>query len=217
MTDQSPKRVTAAIPDQSRRTAKARKFYAISEDYVKGGAAGYEIANRDAVLEDRIVFDRPLGGRGFPDYPVAPRLLFDKKFGRPVRDLERREGFWLVSDRTKAVFENVDPDAFAFLRCDVQLPDGSEGPRHWLCDVLPDLDAVDEGRSTVKIEYQSSGKKLYDIMAPTSLRFREEIVGKRHIFRLTHLITQIICDEIFRQACKDAGLTGIRFREASTS
>ncbi|MEN2470077.1 imm11 family protein [Burkholderia sp. GS2Y] len=215
MTEKSPNDLAAAVPPRSRRTAKAGKFFAVS-DVLGRGSAGYEIVNRDAVLQNTTakIFVRPLGGRGFPDYPVAPRLLFDKKFGRPVRDLERREGFWLVSDRAKVVFESIDPDAFAFLRCEVQFLDGSDGPVYWLCDVLPDLDAVDEARSIVEIKYESNGEKYYSFMKPTSLEFHRDLIESRHIFRLTRFMPKIICDEIFRQACKDEGLTGIRFREA---
>ena len=145
---------------------------------------------------------------------IRPLLVFDKKFGRRVRDVERREGFWLVSDRAKSVFESIDPDAFAFLRCEVRLRDGSEGPRYWLCDVLPVLDAVDESSSVVTIAHWENGDKYYDFMKPTSLKFNEKVVGEHRIFRLAFLKGRIICDEAFKRGCKNAGLTGLMFRDA---
>lgn len=47
--------------------------------------------------------------------------------------------------------------------------DGSVAPTYWLCDVLRLLDAVDEEKSRVKIEYPAQDHKLYNLMGgPTS-------------------------------------------------
>lgn len=46
----------------------------------------------------------------------------------------------------------VDPEAFAFVECDSRLADGSKGPKHFLCDVVREVDALDEEASRLKIE-----------------------------------------------------------------
>jgi hypothetical protein len=131
-------------------------------------------------------------------------------------DWEIYHAYWVVSDPMKSVLETLDPEGVTFVRCETRHPDGSAGPTCWLCDVIRVLDAVDEQRSRVKIEYDPTGShKRYDLMGGADLFFREEIVGAAHIFRLRFLLPKIICDQSMKDVCKDAGLKGIGFREAA--
>jgi hypothetical protein len=92
----------------------------------------------------------PPGRRGFRDYPEMPRFLFDKSVGRLPQDLEQFHAYWLVSDRTKSVFEAVDLARFAVLACDVRLPCGDyDGPPYWLCDVVRVLDAHSKSETRI--------------------------------------------------------------------
>ena len=77
--------------------------------------------------------------------------------------------YWLVTERMKSVLETLDREAFAFLKCMVQFPDGSEAPPHWLCDVIRVLDSVDEERSEVSILTADNGKKIYNFMGDVNL------------------------------------------------
>lgn len=70
-----------------------------------------------------------------PDYREPPLLLFDKKFGRPARDVENQDGLWFVTSAMKAFLERVDPGACEFRKCDTVWSSGEAGPEYWLCSV----------------------------------------------------------------------------------
>jgi hypothetical protein len=157
-----------------------------------------------------------------PHFVEPPRFVFDKRIGGLPRDLESYYGFWLVSDKTKAVLEAVDPQGVSFALCDMRVPHGTyEGPRYWLCDVLRVLDAVDEAHSRLITgirddeRYRDFGKKFYSFAGGAELVFRETVVGKAHVFRMAYDESVVICDRELRDACKAAGLMGVSFREAS--
>ena len=210
------------MPDEAVKVAKgirkpkARKFYQVRPDFRSAGLAGFQVENLSRLLLGRLALGPAPGRRGFPSYPEAPRLLFDKKLGRAPRDLEQYHDYWLISDRMKTVLEAVDPDGGAFVRCEVRLRDGEPGPAYWLCDVIRVLDAVDEAASQLMI-LERAGQKLYAIMGGTKLTFREDAVGSAHVCRLTYSIATVICDQTFKDSCKSAGLKGIAFTDVNNS
>jgi len=160
-----------------RRPAKKQKFY-IMTGVISTRGGGLELLNGETLFHGGPpIFVPPLGRRGFRDYPVAPLFLSDKKLGRTDWDFEGYCGYWLISDRMKIVLERVDPGAFAFLKCRVELPDGSDGPVHWLCDVVRVLDALDEERSKIRIGVADDGSKVYNSLGVTRLIFKEDAVG----------------------------------------
>jgi hypothetical protein len=183
-------------------------------DFTRGGAPGYLIENKPTLLMGRRVLMPEPGQQGFPNYPEPPRVLFDKKLGRPPRDLEECSGYWLISDRLKTVLETVDPAGVAFVRCEVRLRGGEPGPTYWLCDVVRVLDAVDEMASRLRI-YDEQGRKKYSLVGGASLVFKEDVVGSAHVFRITHAKSLVICDQHLKDSCKAAGLKGIKFRDAA--
>jgi len=201
-------------PHAPKRKSKARKFYAISPDYRRGGIAGFRIENREKLLQGLLVLGPPSGRRGFPDYPEPPRVLIDKKIGRPLRDIEQCSGYWLISDPMKAVLEEVDREAFAFVQCEVQRPPGESEPGYWLCDVIRILDALDESASDVKI-YDENGIKTYSLLGAHKLVFNEATVGSAHAFRMSVRDPLVICDQQVKDACGAAGVKGAYFRDAA--
>lgn len=198
------------------RKPKRRKFYDMGPNFRLGGPPGYEIENENTLSKGLGLLCAPPGRRGFPDYPEPPRVVLDKKLGRSPRDLEQCHEYWLISDRMKAVLQAVDPEAFAFVRCEVRFADGKEGPAYWLCDVMRILDAVDEvaSRLTINID-QTRGQKVYSLRGGASLVFKEDVVAPAHIFRMAHLEPVIFCDQHLKNACKAAGLKGITFKDAA--
>jgi hypothetical protein len=198
-----------------------RKFYHMTYDY-RGGLAGLQLQNREVLEPGQKVLEAPPGRRGFPNYPELPLFLFDRKLGRTPRDVELFNDYSLISDRTKAVFQAIDPNAFAFVRCEVTLPQGNyDGPDYWLCDVIRVLDALDETRSRLKIErrgepgYGYAGEKHYGLVGACELVFREDVIGDAHVFRMAYGEGIVICDDVLKNACKIAGLKGVTFEEAS--
>ena len=195
---------------------RKRKLYDMSFDFNKGGMPGYSLDNLD-----RGRLGPPPGQRGFPNYPEPPRFLFDKRAGDLPSDLEQFDFYWLVSDRTKSVFQAVDPSGFDFIACEVRVPGAEyDGPAYWLCDVVRVLDALDEAQSRLKIgvrddkAYSDFGKKYYSLAGGAELAFREDAIGGAHVFRMAYLEAMVICDQALKDACKVAGLKGIRFKDA---
>jgi Protein of unknown function (DUF1629) len=152
------------------------------------------------------------GRRAFPDYPEPPRVLFDRKSHRPPRDLEDCAGYWLISDRAKQLFETLNSRGFAFFKCETRFTNGESGPDYFLCDVVRELDALDEQASRrFEIRHDSEGRK-YSFKMDASLVFKEDVVGAAHIFHVAYF-GPVICDQSLRDAWKAAGLKGIWFHE----
>jgi hypothetical protein len=128
-----------------------------------------------------------------------------------INDFAEYSGYWFISDRTKKVLERLDLNAFAFLKCGVQLRDATNGLRRWLCDVVRVLDALDEEHSEVTIGVSDLGTKTYYIPMSENVFFKEARISPHHIFRLMHTESYIVCDEEMKLACKAAALTGIEF------
>ena len=200
-----------------------RRFYETGPNYGLAGQPGLAMENARVLAPDTGVLE-PRPGRGFPNYPEPPRFLFDKKIGVAPKDIELFHHFWLISDRMKTVFEVVDPTGFAFVACDIRVPQGHyTGPQYFLCDVVRVLDAVDETRSRLKIGivddpiYRDFGLKRYSILVEggAKLVFREEVVASAHVFRMAHMDATVISDQVLKDACKTAGVAGILFRDAS--
>jgi hypothetical protein len=189
-----------------------RKFY-IVERRVTANPSGFDLANEDAQFEDRLprIMSPPDGQRGFPDYPVAPLFVCDPRRAPVHWDFEVYLNYWFISERTKTLLENLDRDAFAFLRCDVRHPDGGDGPPRWLCDVVRVLDALDEQKSQVRIGTADDGSKFYGSAGRVNLVFKEDLVGPHPIFRMRHAESTVICDDRLVTACKAARIVGVRF------
>ncbi|MFB6451759.1 imm11 family protein [Bradyrhizobium tunisiense] len=156
----------------------------------------------------------PPPGRGFVPYPETPRLVIDKSLGRAPADWELFHDYRLVSDRMKSLLEELDLEGVRFVRCETRYRDGRAAPTYWLCDVVRVLDAVDEAKSVLEIEYPTPGRKVYNLRGRSSLVFKEDSVGAAHIFRLLFYPT-IICDQVTKDACKEAGMKGIGFTDAT--
>ena len=193
------------------QTIKRRKFYRVTRKHVARGS-GFELLNGAALFtEHPKALLPPLGQRGFREYPEMPVFLADARLGLIHRDFEEYSGYWFISDGMRTVLECIDPNAFAFLKCRVQLRDGADGPIRWLCDVVRVLDALDEEHSKVTIGASDLGSKTYYIQMHGHVFFRGEEVGSNHIFRAMYTDAYIVCDEEMKVACKAAHLTGIEF------
>ena len=200
-------------PDSRRRKAKAHKFYVVGLDFRFQTAPGLDMENLAAIAGERKILIPPKE-RGFVSFPEPPRLVIDKSLGRAPTDWELFHDYWLASDRMKTLLETLDPEGLRFVECDTRYPDGSPAPTYWLCDVVRVLDAVDEANSVIEIEYLAPDRKVYRFRRRSCLLFKEETVGKAHIFRLC-FYPMIVCDQVVKDACKQAGIRGIGFTDAT--
>lgn len=204
-----------AIPVARRPRARKRRLYQMGPDFRIRGGPGFWV-------EDESILP-PYEVRRLPASTPCVPYVFDKSVGSRPYDLELCYGWWLISDRTKAVFERLDPEAFVFVPCDVRLPHGGrfDGPNYWLCDVVRVLDALDESQSRLiigirdDIRFIDHGKKYYECFPGHKLIFREAAIGNAHIFRMAYMDATVICDQELKDACKSAGLKRIRFKDLS--
>jgi hypothetical protein len=194
------------------RKPRKRKFF-IVQSATASRASGFRLLNKsDLFIGNPPTFFPPAGRRGFRDYPVRPAFVADPKLGRLHWDLEEYSGYWFVSERMKSVLQEIDPEAFVFLACDIQSPDGTPQPPRWLCDIVRVLDALDEGRSETRNAVAKDGSKYYVFAFASRLVFKENVVGNARIFRMKFSIATIMCDAALRLACKAVGLKGTSFR-----
>lgn len=201
---------------------KRSVFYVFGPD-VTGGGRGHGLVfdNEDKLSTPPRLIVRPAEG-GFPVLAEKPRIVFERKRGKPPRDLEGgMSGYWVVSERLREILEKADPQGFAFAECDYILPDGSIGPVHFLCDITRRLDALNLERSKIRIltYKEDPGVQYFSIagvIGGAELRFDEEVVRWASVFIQPRLGADPICDSTV-DACKALdGLTGVRFRRADT-
>jgi hypothetical protein len=184
---------------------RKRKFFIIEAGWA---VFPYEHVNHQAFVGTDLFVKWP-DERGFGQYPELPTFLLT---GKDQRDYWQYCSYWFVSERMKAFLEEFDPAAFAFLKCETKLKDGSVGPPQWLCDVIRVRDALVENKSPgMDVKYDTTGKKYYLIRAHGVLTFDEDVVGPHHVFHLRHSLDYTVCDEDFKRAYKEAGLKGMTF------
>ncbi|PPU74253.1 hypothetical protein XcuCFBP2542_15665 [Xanthomonas cucurbitae] len=187
---------------------KAGEFFILEAGTINGPVNGVVFENVNRLLSPPRLILKPVGG-GFPPLRETPRLVYQPSKGPPPKDLEPGfSGYWLVSERLYQVMVSVDPNAFAFAEVDYRLADGSQGPRHLLCDVIQEIDALDEDASTLFIDTTEDfvNGKFYDLTGGASVTFNRERLGLAHVFKTPYAI-EVFCDRVFKDA---VALVGIR-------
>lgn len=184
---------------------KMGEFYVINPD-LESPLHEVEFTNSDVLRPSGRGIIRPESG-GFPQFSESP-LLTDTVPEGSLNDFQIAfEGYWLVSDRLKRVFEAVDPEGFQFVQCELVCFDGSVGPLYYLCDVIRTLDAVDEDASDVRVltEGYVNGK-FYRLAGGARLAFKKEFVNGAHVFRSPFNDALIVCDRVMRDALVEHGI-----------
>ncbi len=186
---------------------KKGEFFLLEAGKINGPASGVAFENLDRLLSPPRLILKPEGG-GFPTFRETPRLVHNPSKGPPPLDLEPGfSGYWLVFERLQKVMATVDPHAFAFAKVDYRLADGSRGPLHYFCDVVRELDALDENASTLHIDTSEPfiNGKFYDLTGGASVTFDRRRLGNAHVFK-TPFTTRVFVDRVFVDAVSTAGI-----------
>ncbi|MER9354408.1 DUF1629 domain-containing protein [Mesorhizobium sp. M0187] len=207
-----PQNRPAQVPERVfRKEAKFKKhgkFFQIGPTY-RGGSHCLQLENAQALVPPSRILLGPteFGGYGFPEYPETPRLRPEATdYCRPPKDLEDFHCYWLVSERLKDVLQSVDPDGVVFNDCDVFYLSGKPiEPKHYLCDIVRKIDAVDLESSKFRLLIGENGGVHYDRAGGACFYFKEEIVGDAHIFKQKNMGI-VICTAKLREACVEAGI-----------
>lgn len=103
---------------------------------------------------------------GFPEFPEDPILRPEKQqYDRPPKDLEQFDLYWIISQRLRDVLEAIDPTGVTFADCEVFYISGKPvEPKYYLCDVIREINALDETASKVAVRY-IDGEKFYSLAA----------------------------------------------------
>lgn len=195
------------MQSKSPNPPKPGEFFLLEAGAISGPGHGVVFVNLDRLLTPPRLILWPEGG-GFPVLSETPLLIYSPSKGVPPRHLEAGfSGYWLVSERLHQVMISVDTNAFAFAEVDYRLAEGSAGPRYYFCDVVQEIDALDESASKLLIDTSDEfvNGKYYDLTGGASVTFKRERLGAAHVFKTPYNDT-VFCDRVFKDAVAAAGI-----------
>jgi hypothetical protein len=205
-----PSEGTEALLLMSSPSTDKRRYYRV--DVPEGGSSGVPLIRwrNKAKLQIGFRWDgtKPFGGLIFSE---LPRVAFDRwRRSGPLRDAyPMMLDIWLVSDRTKTLFERLDPEAFAFAPAEIDYSNFDEpGPAFWVCHIVRRLDCVNEEKSF--IDYHNPSRQYLSLI---KAQIRPEIVGSAHAFSLERSGSMKIVDDIIVHSIKAANITGFHIAE----
>lgn len=211
--------VSSVAPGGAERNVgrkKTRKYYLLQPKWT-ASAPCYSLENAEelkATGELSLMTSPVPYEPGFRNWPVRPRFRIAKTRRGSMKDMEDIGDFLLISQRAKEVLAGLSDTDFRFLAVDTEVAPGEPPRPSWLCEVMPLLDAVDEARSRVYVGQSTDGRRIHLPDGLSSLVFDEAVIDGHHAFRLATSYSTIVVDETFRHALKQAGLTGLSFRDA---
>jgi hypothetical protein len=207
----------AASADSARQAAEPasrskshRKYFLFEPDLGRSGALRPQWINEKELTTGlRATVRKPFFNMQFSE---APKLTFDRKVSRGVMlDAYREIGFWTVSERLKTLLEQIDPEAFAFVRAEVEYKNfDSPGPDYWFADIVRILDCVDEENSEIKYQAGAPQKNYLRLINAT---MKADAVGSAHFFRLEYSPLMEITDDVAVKTLRKEGIKGFSFRE----
>ena len=188
-----------------------RKYYTLVYDFSLSSAPSREWVNeREQMKGFHPRSSEPFGGLRFSE---SPQIKFDRKGRRGVL-LDAAPitlGTWLVSDRLKAIFERLDPEACVFQRIDVDYSNFPQpGPGYWFCYFMRELDCVDEERSV--LAYYDNIPEIKAYRHLIDVRMKAEAVGSAHAFRLKYATLKLIVDDVVVACLTAEKICGFEFK-----
>lgn len=216
---------------QSSKRTEGRPFsryYEIMSTWLDGKDPHIGWLYPDGVLDYMLEVERgplvhPFGqpytaGSGFPPHFAPPPMVLPRRPAGwtpgsplPISDVEDAGGerFWVVSDRARRLFIELDPDAFLFHPLSVVFaPDMEpyEGPPYWLCDVVRYLDAIDLERTEHETKNHGVAGTIVYPSAFSEMYLKSDVVFEKYIFRPAYSPHNVYCSSEFRDAMLAQGM-----------
>ena len=185
-------------------------------------ASEYTILNESKLIEGRSPRSSPIFAAipwhpGFWPMSEKPVLQIKEKPRKMPKDIDYCGGYWLVSEKCKTFFEDIDPLAFEFVECDCLDVNGIPIKPRWFCDVIRVVDALDEQKTKVTIKAPEGWHKSYEIEVTSNLYFRKSVIPDNcHIFKMAFYEETCIIDRPFRDRLKSVHITNSRVTDVSS-
>ncbi len=147
-------------------------------------------------------------------FSSAPRYFFDlkpRRHPKRLKDAYRADGHttWLISERLKNIFEQIDSAGFVFMKVEVDYSNFPEpGQDYWFMYMIRELDCVDEERSEILYQKGIAWKNYLGLL---DVKMRPEAVGNAHAFRLKYARMELIVDDILVNAIRMPNIIGLVF------
>jgi Protein of unknown function (DUF1629) len=130
-----------------------------------------------------------------PRYQLAPRVRTEIDFYFNVPN-------WIVSDRARRMFKELDGAAFEFEEAHVTHGKDSVmalGP-YWRMDIYRVLDCIDDAASIVEGGPSGLDPSIFQYIRLIDIRMKPEVLGNAHAFRVRQgygpIFDSVIVDEI---------------------
>lgn len=200
-----PSKATEAVSLTSSQDTGKRRYHLIHVSRDSFSGAPVAIWGNKAKLQHGFRWNgaKPFGGLVFSE---LPKIAFDRwNRNGPLNDAyPMMLDLWLVSERTKTLFERLDPEAFAFAPAEIDYRNFDEpGPTFWLCHIVRRLDCVNE--ETSFINYSKPTRWYLSLI---KAQMRPEVVGSAHAFCLERSVSLNIVDDVIVDLIKTENVTG---------
>ncbi len=186
------------------------KYYELSYDYEHN-----ENAIRLEINEESLGFNRydVVEGIVFDNWNENIEIKYEKEKDGYITDYIDNNLVWLlVTEKFKAVLEQLDLGNVQFLPVKAVSKDGSEEIRGYLLNICNIPDALNRKESEYSV-YRASGKKWLSIQRYV---LTESQIGPYEIFRIKDDLFSIFITEKIKKAIKDNKITGCDFVEIKT-
>lgn len=145
-------------------------------------------------------------GNKLPKLKKPIRVTVSKEKPPPTDLLPGPYTFVIASDRLCETFRELESPNVDTAPVDVVCKSRVIAKYHFI-QVLNNIDAIDWAQSDLR----SYPEDKYGIVEVRKLVLNPDAIGKRNVFRLEGLVSDLVVSDEFRERVQDAGMTGMRF------
>ncbi len=156
-------------------------------------------------------------------YQVPPRFFTARKLKRSPPDVMKHGQLWLVSERAKAVIDQVDPDRHNFFR--VEMANGKRGQdgdfetTYFVLNPVgrgPFIDVETSKGAEWAPQPRPDGSRYLRINLRPELSFHGDKLEGRHLWYDERAGDNLFISDELGTALKEAGLKGFYFKSCET-